>query len=493
MAEEDWLRSNCFGPYPQRCKLNKTKPHDFDSLNAIHIAGTKGKGSTAAFVSSILMRYLPQEQDMSLGQKIGLYTSPHLRFIRERIQINNEPISEEKFAESFFEIWDKLETAQSTSSNKTASQPTKPMYFRYLTLMALHTFLKEKVSTAIIECGIGGEYDSTNILHKPSVTGITSLGIDHVAMLGSTIEEIAWHKAGIMKAGAPAFTAPQPPGAMAVLQSRASEKGVELKVANTHDEIDGGAAVLGLDGDFQQINASLAVEIAASHLRSVGQTKINTERLPAHFLQGLREVRWAGRCETRRERDLTWHIDGGHTSESIQVVGEWFKDQFPSSTAVVSQVIKKRSPPRILLFNQQTRAGVPLLQKLVQAVGSDSPDGIKFTHAIFCTNLTYANSGYKADLVSINANGQAVEDLSVQYELATFWRDLMLDQNERCDVHVVRTIEDAVMTCRKIAQDWNSEDAHSDRPDDKPIVLATGSLHLVGGLLEVLESGIRRL
>ena len=362
------------------------------------------------------------------------------------------------------------------------------MYFRYLTLMALHTFLKEKVSTAIIECGIGGEYDSTNILQKPTVTGITSLGIDHVAMLGSTIEQIAWHKAGIMKAGAPVFTAPQPPEAMAVLESRASDKGVELKVADMHDQIDGGVAVLGLDGEFQKINASLAVEIAASHLRNVRLAKINTERLPTEFLQGLREVRWAGRCETRRERDLTWHIDGGHTLESIQVVGEWFKDQFTSSTAAVSQVIKKRSPPRILLFNQQTRAGVPLLQKLVQAIGSDSPNSIKFTHAIFCTNLTFADSGYKADLVSINANGQAIQDLSVQHEFATFWRDLMLDQNERCDVHVVRTIEDAIRTCRKIARDWNSEDAHPDRPDDKPTVLATGSLHLVGGVLEVLES-----
>ena len=354
--------------------------------------------------------------------------------------------------------------------------------------MALHTFLKEKVSTAIIECGIGGEYDSTNILQKPTVTGITSLGIDHTAILGSKIEEIAWHKAGIMKAGASAFTAPQLPGAMAVLESRATKKGVELKVSKMHDQIDNGEATLGLDGHFQKTNASLAVELAASHLRRIGLTEINTERLPTEFLQGLREVRWAGRCETRHERDLTWHIDGGHTPESIQIVGEWFRDQVLSSTEPAPQGLNKRSPPRILLFNQQARAGGPLLRGLFQAVTGGSRNSIQFTHAIFCTNLTYANSGYKVDLVSINVNGQAIEELSVQNELAISWRDLMVNQDEKCGIHVVRTIENAIEECRKIAREWNSKGARSDRPSDNPIVLATGSLHLVGGVLEVLES-----
>ena len=463
------------------------KPRDFDRLNAIHIAGTKGKGSTAAFVSSILSQYLPQKRLARLGNKVGLYTSPHLRFVRERIQINNEPISEEQFAESFFQIWDRLEIAKSRSSIGPDS-PTKPAYFKYLTLMALHIFLKERVGTAIIECGIGGEYDSTNILQAPTVTGITSLGIDHTAMLGATIGEIAWHKGGIMKAGAPAFTAPQPPEAMTVLKSRATEKGVHLRVAKIQQEVDQGTA-LGLDGEFQKVNASLAIEITKSHLQHMGLGNLNAERLPEEFLQGLRKVKWAGRCEIQREEDLTWHIDGGHTLESMQIVGEWFKKQALSEGWRAPSTLKKPLPPRILLFNQQTRAGIPLLQKLREIVTED-PDGFDFTHAVFCSNLTYSSSGYKADLVSINVSEKDVEELSVQNELAASWRcweGLVSGQEER-KVHVVRTIEDAVAICRDIAQGWNAENPPLETPYLKPVALATGSLHLVGGLLEILDT-----
>ena len=176
-------------------------------MKPIHVAGTKGKGSTSAFIASILAQYTSSEPH-SKPSKIGLYTSPHLRFVRERIQINNEPISEELFAKYFFEVWDRLEAA-AKSDDTPQDEPTKPVYFRYLTLMALHAYLKEGVDTAVIECGIGGEFDSTNILVKPTVTAVTSLGIDHTAVLGSTLPEIAWHKAGIFKHDSIAFTAPQ--------------------------------------------------------------------------------------------------------------------------------------------------------------------------------------------------------------------------------------------------------------------------------------------
>ena len=199
------------------------QPSDFDRLKPIHIAGTKGKGSTSAFVSAILSQYRPSARP----SKIGLYTSPHLRFVRERIQLNNQPISEEKFARYFFDVWDRLEAAAKSAETPTDA-PTKPVYFRYLTLMALHAYLEEGVDTAVVECGIGGEYDSTNILARPSVTAVTSLGIDHVAMLGSTLPEIAWHKAGIFKENVPAFTVPQPKSALAVLHARADERRAPL-------------------------------------------------------------------------------------------------------------------------------------------------------------------------------------------------------------------------------------------------------------------------
>ncbi|KAG9649953.1 putative tetrahydrofolylpolyglutamate synthase, partial [Aureobasidium melanogenum] len=153
------------------------EPADFDRLNAVHVAGTKGKGSTSSFVSSILGQYVAQGK----VSKTGLYTSPHLRFVRERIQINNKPLTEEQFAKYFFETWNRLEAAAKAAGHADpTSKETKPVYFRFLTLMALHTYISEGVDAAVIECGIGGEFDSTNILVKPSVTAVTSLGIDHV-------------------------------------------------------------------------------------------------------------------------------------------------------------------------------------------------------------------------------------------------------------------------------------------------------------------------
>jgi len=104
-------------------------------------------------------------------------------------------------------VWDALETAKLE----------KPVYFRYLTLMSYHVFLSENVNIAIYETGVGGERDSTNIVERPAVTGITSLGIDHTLSLGNTIEEIAWHKAGIQKTGTPSFIVPVPEAAMKVV------------------------------------------------------------------------------------------------------------------------------------------------------------------------------------------------------------------------------------------------------------------------------------
>src|SRR5271154_2644484 len=163
----EWLR-----------RINYT-PQELNSLNMIHITGTKGKGSTCAFVSSIL-------QHLNPSHKIGLFTSPHLKAVNERIQINSVPISEDDFARYFWEVWDRLETFEPTEGSEIQfDKGRKPVYFRFLTLMAWHAFIDMKVDTAIMEVGVGGEYDSTNLVTQPTATGVTSLGIDHVTVLGN--------------------------------------------------------------------------------------------------------------------------------------------------------------------------------------------------------------------------------------------------------------------------------------------------------------------
>lgn len=401
-------------------------------------------------------------------------------------------MSEETFARYFFETWDRLEAAARAAGRPTDTT-AKPVYFRFLTLMALHTYMSEGVDTAVIECGIGGEHDSTNILVHPTVTGITSLGIDHVAMLGRTIDEIAWHKAGIMKAGAPAFTAPQPEAAMTVLQQRAREKGVQLHVIDCHPQIE--SIKLGLAADFQKTNASLAIAIAAAHLRALGHADIphdtTTAVLPVPFIAGLEQVRWPGRCETRHERNITWYIDGGHTLESIEVAAKWFASQVqspPSSTASLhpdsDPTTPTPKPKTVLIFNQQTRDAAALARVLHRTLAAALHDARPITHAIFCSNVTFQNQGFRPDLVSVNTNSQDVQALSVQKGLAGVWKEI----DGLAEVAVVGSIEEAVGFVRGLAG-RNGESRREEAGDGEVRVLVTGSVHLVGGFLEVLESG----
>ncbi|MCJ1379885.1 Folylpolyglutamate synthetase [Xylographa soralifera] len=484
------------------CRKIGYEPSDFNRLNAIHIAGTKGKGSTSAFIFSILAQYLPFHAETAQAaklHKIGLYTSPHLRFVRERIQINNAPLSEAAFASYFFQTWDRLE-ASAAAAGEPTNPCAKPVYFRYLTLMALHTYMTEGVNTAVVECGIGGEYDSTNILVRPTVTGITSLGIDHTIVLGNTITEIAWHKAGVMKKGSVCYTVQQPEAAMAVLQERATERGSELRlVAERHPQIVSGEVVLGLAADFQKTNASLAIAIAAEHLRVLGFKGLDVKgELPEEFIRGLEQVKWGGRCETRLEGPIGWHLDGGHTLESITVAGEWYAERVLAShgsppehsskaAALVASSDAKATSPRILLFNQQTRAGLPLLRTLHALLSNQLQEAHPFSHVIFCSNVTFANSGFRPDLISINVSEEELEDLRVQKELAQGWENI---DGKGSEVFVVRTIEDAVKKARQIARTRTGGDVQRGgtiaEGDIK--VLVTGSVHLVGGVLEVLAA-----
>ncbi|MCJ1352270.1 MAG: Folylpolyglutamate synthetase [Icmadophila ericetorum] len=490
------------------CRRLGYEPSDFDRLKPIHIAGTKGKGSTSAFISSILAQYIkPEDLSASPIRKVGLYTSPHLRFVRERIQINNSPLSEEVFAKYFFETWDRFE-ATARRNGQLADTSAKPIYFRFLTLMAMHTYLSEGVDVAIIECGIGGEYDSTNIITGPSVTAITSLGIDHTAMLGNTIEEIAWHKAGIMKSPASAFTALQPPTALVILQERAHEKNVDLKAVERHPQIND--IELGLAADFQKTNASLAIEVAAAHLRNIGFSEISTNPLPAEFIRGLENVKWGGRCETRRDGDITWYLDGGHTIESITVAGEWFASCCQSLVSATSSIktatASASQPTRILLFNQQTRNAPALLRTLHTLLSTSLKTPTPLSHALFCTNITFRDSGYKPDLVSMNTSKEEVDALSVQRGLKGAWEGMVgsggegtsggtkegeeieggaeqgMEGGEKggsaAQAEIFGTIEDAVNRCREIQRSGGGNVQ----------VLCTGSVHLVGGVMEVLES-----
>jgi len=441
-------------------------PSDFNKLNLIHIAGTKGKGSTSAFVSSILTQYGHDSKHAAPG-RVGLFTSPHLRFVRERIQIDNEPLSEDLFAKYFFQVWDKLSEIGDGS---------KPMYFRFLTIMAFHAFLEESVGSAVFECGIGGEYDSTNIIQNPTVSAISTLGIDHEALLGTTLPEIAWHKAGIFKAGAVALTVQQPESAMKVLRNRASQAGAELFVAKYYPQIQSGEIKLGLAAEYQKSNASLAVATASAHLRALGHTEVpnflidTTTSLPKEFIDGLQQIKWPGRSQIKynSSTNTTWYLDGAHTMESIELSAGWF----------AKEVEKYQNRSNfILMFNQQSRDAVALVKALYASVAT-SLGSTPFVKVIFTTNVTYQDASYKSDLVSMNNDSSQVNELVVQEDLARAWKDI----ESTAEVKVTRSIQEAVV---------HAHERLSSKKDVKDLpnrVLVIGSLHLVGGVLEILES-----
>jgi folylpolyglutamate synthase len=452
---------------------------DFNKLRVIHVAGTKGKGSVCALVASIFQQYSsvtnlsraasnegiktdganqnPGTEAEGLG-KVGLYTSPHLVTVRERIRINNEPISQSLFASHFFTLWDRFSASASAAGLPNPCSPeTKPGYFRYLTIMALHVFLQEGVTTAVVECGIGGEYDSTNILTKEAVTvsGITRLGIDHVGMLGDTLDKIAWHKGGIMKEAVQCFTVPQELEAMQVLEERAKEKLTELAVVERRKDIESGDVKIGLEGDFQKDNASLAVAVAGAHLSKMGFGDVlHGEKLPEEFLRGLEQVSWEGRCEVMAEGNIEWCIDGAHTVESIKVTADWFTGKLRRSTKAQA----------MLIFNQQERDGAVLALALHMALERATGMRHIFSNAAFCTNAPYK---------TVNPNEDPIaDDLRIQRTISDTWSEFEPDT----EIEVYSSIEEAVENAREISKE-----------SEKLLVLVTGSLHLVGGFLKVLQ------
>lgn len=341
------------------------------------MAGTKGKGSTCAFADSILSKWRTTSRS---PLKVGMLTSPHLMAVRERIRINSAPISEELFAKYFFEVYDKLVSSSDTSG---VPRGSTPIYARFLTLMSYHVFIREGVDVAVYETGIGGEYDATNLVTCPLACAITTLAIDHVFVLGNTVDKIAWHKAGIMKKGSPAFTIPQVPEAAAVLNARAKEKGVHLKMLDVDPRLRG--VNIRPDALFQKRNATLGIALAEEALKVLDPDfRPDTSKLPPDFIQGVENVVWRGRCEVKSDGRLLWHLDGAHTVDSLMMASRWFAEECAG-----------RKGPKVLIFNQQGREeAIGFLRGIYSSAVERNRNGQPFDHVIFCTNVT-TSSGYK--------------------------------------------------------------------------------------------------
>jgi dihydrofolate synthase/folylpolyglutamate synthase len=295
------------------------------AARTIHIAGTKGKGSVAAMTGQVLS---------SSGYKTGRYTSPHLRSLRERIAIDSSLISEAEFAAAMAEVKPFIESMKQDTS---FSQLT---YFEALTALAFAYFRKQQVDFQVLEVGLGGRLDATNVVAKPAVCIITSISLDHTQILGNTLEEIAREKAGIIKPGCWAVISPQPQEAVSVITSICRERNANMvqvgKDINWHKiggdlrqqslVIQGRTSAyqvsIPLLGDFQLENAATAVaalEVLASEGFTISATNI---------AQGLALVQWPGRFQILQEHPIVL-VDGAHNVASMKRLVNNIKAYFP--------------------------------------------------------------------------------------------------------------------------------------------------------------------
>lgn len=217
-------------------------------------------------------------------------------------------------------MWERLspDSCDATGENK---KSRLPRYLQLLALLAFHTFIRERVQAAIFETHHGGEYDATNVIPHPVVTAITSLGMDHVAQLGPTIDDIAWHKSGIFKPGVPAFSAPQDPGPVEVMRRRAEEKNVPLKFVSNYEMLPKNKKVLAVP--VQRINCSLALEVARCFLQAKAPECVIDDDL---IREGVENFSWPGRFEIIQDGQIRWFLDGAHNPLSLRQAAQWFAD-----------------------------------------------------------------------------------------------------------------------------------------------------------------------
>jgi len=295
----------------QRILAGLGNPHK--QLKTAHIAGTKGKGSTCHMLAAMLQ---------NAGYRTGLYTSPHLVNIRERIVVDGQMISEPEFARVFARI-------EPVATRMAREQPT---FFELMTAAAFLHFVNRKVEVAVIETGLGGRLDSTNVI-RPDVCGITNISFDHVAQLGNTLEQIAEEKAGIFKPGVPVIAAPQRPEVKRVFRRMAEKVGCELRFLGEELEFSIRFESSRATGPHTRVCMStpsmrfdhLQVPLLGEHQAfncgvALGMLAVLKERgyeIPHQAaIDGLSKVRIQGRLELVHEMPRTV-VDAAHNAASV--------------------------------------------------------------------------------------------------------------------------------------------------------------------------------
>lgn len=285
-----------------------------DKLRFIHVAGTNGKGSFCSMMSSVLQKQ---------GYKVGLYTSPYIVIFNDRIRVNGLPIAEDDINDLFLRVRQKADTMK-----------TPPSSFDFITAAAFLWFYETKCDVVVLEVGLGGRYDSTNVIKNSLLSVITGIAFDHTEILGDTIEKIAWEKAGIIKENCPALYGGNDEKALAVIEKECEEKHSELTVKNpdllkilsttldgTEFEFDGKEYFIRLLGLYQPANAATvlaAIDVLRKHGFEISETAVK---------DGLSSAVWQARFEKIADEPVVLY-DGGHNPQGVRAAVESVRAYF---------------------------------------------------------------------------------------------------------------------------------------------------------------------
>lgn len=315
-----------------------------EKLKFIHIAGTNGKGSTSAMISSILQMQ---------GYQVGLFISPYLEEFTERIQINREKIDKKALARITKEVKEKVDEMVS----KGYDHPTE---FEVVTAIGLKYFGDKKVDLVVLEVGLGGSLDATNIISKSEVSIITSIGLDHMAQLGTSLEEIAGEKAGIIKENGKVVIYPQDKRIYKVIENKAKEKNAKVYFAEESEiirkensfkgqvfsykskNLDLSTIELSLLGKHQILNAQTILK-AIEVLRKKGYGILDSS-----ILEGFKRVTWPGRFEIIHKNPMII-LDGAHNMQGARAFSQTIEEFFPKDKIIlIIGILKDKEVEKIL-------------------------------------------------------------------------------------------------------------------------------------------------
>ena len=423
-----------------------------DRLKFIHISGTNGKGSTATFISNILIE---------AGYNVGLYTSPFLEVFNERIRLNGINIDNQDLADS-------VELVKEACQRMVADGLAHPTEFELVTATAFVYYAAKQVDYVVLEVGLGGRYDATNVIDQSLVSAIASISLDHTMVLGDTVEKVAYEKAGIIKKNGQVIMYEQGPEATGVVEGVCQEEGagliisknssIDIKKSNLNNQVFDAVDYLGnkyedlkirMIGRHQTKNALLALNIAVYLKEAMLADRISEEAI----YSGLLKSKWPGRMEILKDSPL-FMIDGAHNLDGAQsLVGEidrllgeeWDK------TLILGLLADKDVDGIVKLL-------VPRFDRVIVTLANNP-------RAMAVEELAYRVGMYCQDIICIEDINQAVD---YSFELVE-----KISKEEKAGIHEAD---------KRSKKSKSKQKKVTNEKSKKKAIIGAGSLFLVGDI-----------